>query len=92
VQFNDGVTSTVLTFDPEVFEGPGQILIAIGQNGAPSHGHTCDFTTPQNESWVVDWDGTFPPAVPSTGLGFVYHNCMIRSFGTVLDVPVELQR
>jgi hypothetical protein len=90
VQFVDGVTFTVVSFAPVVFGGPGQILIAIGQDAAPSHGHTLDLTNIQNESWAVNWDGTFPPAIPSTGLGFGNFNWMIRGFGTVL-VPVELQ-
>jgi hypothetical protein len=91
VQFIDGVTFTQVTFDPVVFEGPGQILVVIGQDAAPSLDHSEDHSDPQSESWVVDWDGAFPPAIPSTGLGFVNVNWMIRGFGTVLDVPVELQ-
>jgi len=90
VQAVDGVTFTEVAFDPITFEGPGQILIAVGQIRSPSLWQAADFTDPQNESWVVDWDGTMPPPIPSSGLGFVDHNWMIRGFGTVL-VPVELQ-
>lgn len=91
VQFIDGVTFTIVTFDPVMFEGPGQILIAVGHDAAPGLVHSEDITTPSTESWVVDWGGTMPPPIPSTGLGFINLNWMIRGFGTVLEVPVELQ-
>lgn len=85
----DGVTFTVVEFAPVQFNGPGDILIAIAvkQLGAVA----LDLTAPQQRSWVVNWDGTMPPPIPSSGLGIVTNlNWMIRGAGTVL-VPVGLQ-
>jgi hypothetical protein len=103
VQFVDGVTPTVVSFDPLTFAGSGQILIAVGQDSAPTLVHAVDADPlPAHHedrqgawgiSWVVDWDGTLPPAIPSTGLAPVGPETrwMIRGLGTVLAVPVELQ-
>jgi hypothetical protein len=93
VEALDGLTFTVVDLDPPVmFSGPGDILIAVGQTVYPFVVVPKDTTTPQVRSWVVDWDGSMPPPIPSTGLGFLINlNWMIRGFGTVLRVPVELQ-
>jgi hypothetical protein len=92
VQVLDGVTFSFVDLDPPVtFSGPGDILIALGQTVYPNIVVPFDVSTPQERSWVVDWDGSMPPPIPSTGLGFFFDlNWMIRGFGTVL-VPVELQ-
>lgn len=86
VTVTDGVTRTVTFFDPVRFEGPGDVLVAIGHDSPLHYGMTFDTTTPQERSWVVNWDGTMPPPIPADGLGWLVNgNFMIRAHGRLCD-------
>ncbi len=93
VQFVDGSTFTIQQVDPPLrFEGPGSILVAVGQTMHSAVVHPVDLTTPQLRSYVMFWYGSMPPPIPEDGLAVISNqNLPIRAFGVVGEVPVTLQ-
>jgi hypothetical protein len=93
VQFLDGSSFSTEALDPPLrFEGPGSIIIAIGQTAQPVALTPVDLTIPQLRSYVMFWDGSMPPPIPADGLAVISNqNQSIRGFGVVGEVPVTLQ-
>jgi hypothetical protein len=93
VQFLDGTSFTTELFDPPLrFEGPGSIIVAVGQTAQSAALTPVDLTVPQLRSYIMNWDGSMPPPIPADGLAVISNlNLSIRGFGVVGEVPVTLQ-
>ncbi|MEZ5330603.1 MAG: hypothetical protein R2991_00820 [Thermoanaerobaculia bacterium] len=96
VQSVDGVTFSEIEFPPVRFDGPGDILVGVSVGGGVPAWGASDLTVPQQRSWEMIYSPVEAaegiPVIPADqNVLHTDRNWLIRAFGTVVDVPVELQ-